>query len=306
MDRAQFEAAIGPISTRQEFLEELRTAIDEGTGYATGKLGNSEQSWLRYPEVLSREPPGMRRRAFEVVLAYKSLPTTGIFPAEPEFLRRWSSYYVERVKRLDAIGLFENSYKEYCETFKFHGVSAPRFMLQHDQQPDRSSPHDESRCYLPFLRGRDVLLISPFAGTLAERANEETFERVWAKTGKPWFHPRSVDAVENPYGFARETQAVYPTALDLLADLARQIEARDFDVALIAAGGLGIPLASIIKEQDRVAISLGGHLQIVFGVLGGRWRSNERWQRRYFNEAWIDMPEQYVPDYAETVLDDYW
>ena len=103
MTRAEFEAAVGPISTREEFLEELRTAIDEGTGYATGKLGRSDQSWLRYPEVLSREPPGTRRRAFEVVLAYKSLPTTGIFPAEPEFLRRWSSYYVERVKRLDAV-----------------------------------------------------------------------------------------------------------------------------------------------------------------------------------------------------------
>jgi hypothetical protein len=306
MDRAQFEAAVGPISPREELLAELKAALDERRGWATGKLGVSERAWLRYPQVLTREPPGQRRRAFEMVLAYKSLPTTGIFPAEPEFLQRWCSYYVERVRRLDAIGVIDGSYTDHYETFKFHGISGPRFVLQHDQQPDRSSPHDESRCYLPLFRGRDVLLICPFAGVLAERANKETFEAVWAKTGKPWFHPRSVDALENPYGFSRETQARYPTAMDLLEDLARETEERDFDVALIAAGGLGIPLASIIKEQGRVAISLGGHLQIVFGVLGGRWRSNERWQRRYFNEAWIDMPKRYVPDYAETVLDDYW
>src|SRR5437870_5519431 len=120
MDRAHFEAALGPISTRHQFLQELRTAIGQGAGYAAGKLGGSERAWLRYPEVLSREPAGKRRRAFELVLAFKSLPASGIFPADPEFLRRWSAYYVERVRRLDSIGLFERCYREHCESFRFH------------------------------------------------------------------------------------------------------------------------------------------------------------------------------------------
>src|SRR3712207_2944440 len=81
-----------------------------------------------------------------------------------------------------------------------------------------------------------------------DRADAHTFESVWAKIGKPCFPPRSVQALEVPYGFARDTQATYPTSLDLLAELVEEVRGRRFDVALIAAGGLGIPLACAIRD----------------------------------------------------------
>jgi hypothetical protein len=128
---------------------------------------------------------------------------------------------------------------------------------------------------------------------------------VWAKIGKPWFQPRSVQALELPYGYARATHARYGTAFDLLAETVDEVGRRRFDVALIAAGGLAIPLATAIKDQGRIAISLGGHLQVLFGVLGARWRDKRSWQERYFNDAWVDVPERYRPDYAETG-ENYW
>ena len=74
----------------------------------------------------------------------------------------------------------------------------------------------------------------------------------------------------------------------------RQIEQKSFGVALIAAGGLSIPIASTIKNMGKVAIDLGGHLQFLFGVIGQRWRTEEN-RRNIFTEWWIDMPEKYKP-----------
>jgi hypothetical protein len=290
---------------RERFLAELRHACASRSGYAAGKLGVSERAWLQYPLVLTRERDATRRRAFELVLAYKSLPMSGIFPDRPAFYERWAAFYVEQVRSLDSIGVFEEAASETFELIESHGLDAGKAVHFKDHQPDRSSPSIEERCYLPAFRGLDLLLVCPFAEFLAERATRETFEAVWAKTGKRWFHPRSVQALEFPYGHSPATQARYPTALELLDDLKRQLATRSFDVALIAAGGCGIPLASFVKAQGRIGISLGGPLQPLFGVLGARWRSKESWRERYYNEAWVELPARYVPA-ANQSLENYW
>ena len=66
-------------------------------------------------------------------------------------------------------------------------------------------------------------------------------------------------------------------------------------MALLGAAGLAIPLAAHIKSTGRIAIDLGGHLQVLFGVKGKRWREDPVWPQRYFNDAWIDMPAAYRP-----------
>ena len=73
----------------------------------------------------------------------------------------------------------------------------------------------------------------------------------------------------------------------------------------LTAGGLGIPLAAFMRSQGKVAISLGGHVQVLFGVSGARWRELESWRRRYINEAWIDLPAKYRPDMRYT-SENYW
>ena len=55
-------------------------------------------------------------------------------------------------------------------------------------------------------------MVCPFADLLGERATRETFEAVWAKTGKRWFEPASVSGIELPYGFEPATQERFATA----------------------------------------------------------------------------------------------
>jgi hypothetical protein len=305
LGQLEFEAALGrPLASREEFVGAVRRASESGSGFAAGKLGESERAWLQYPIVLARQPDPLRKRAYELTLGHRSLKASGIFPTEPAFYRRWSEAYLEHVRGLDSIGVSPRAFDMELEILRFHGLTAAVCDAK-DQQPDRSSPSVEDRCYLPSFRGRHLLIVCPFAELLKERATKATFEAVWEKTGKPWFEPASVDALEFPYGFDPETQDRYGTALDQFEDLKTEIARRDFDVALIAAGGLGDGVAAFVKDLDKVGISLGGHLQVLFGVIGSRWRGKETWRRRYFTDAWIDMPDDYKQSAAQTI-ENYW
>src|SRR5262249_29291915 len=144
------------------------------------------------------------------------------------------------------------------------------------------------------FRDRKIVIICPFGEILKERATQEIFEGVWSKSGKRWFYPKSVSALEFPYGFSRETQKVYPTVFELFDYITGRLHQIDFDVALIAAAGLAIPIASHIKDMGKVAIDLGGHLQIIFGVVGQRWRNTDG-LKQVLTDHWIDMPAKYKP-----------
>lgn len=281
-----------PTVSREEFLAGLRGAVEAGRGYAAGKNGRCEQYWMYYEIFLQGDPGPEEVAAYHEGLVYNGLRQTGIFPADPSFYLDYSRFYAEHLRNLDSLGVC------YCATepeiLRHYEVDVP--LIHYPlQEPDRSVPDDEGNCYLPSFRDKRLLIVCPFAGFLADRAEGETFEAVWAKTGKKWFHPRSVDHLEFPYGFEPATWERYDTAIDLYEELAAEMGRREFDVALIAAAGLAIPLASHAKNLGRVGIDLGGHLQVLFGVLGGRWRTWEWFRETYVTDAWVDLPERYRP-----------
>lgn len=280
------------LQPKQRFVEDLGAAVAARASRAAGKIGSSEQHWMYYPLLLASISDRRRIRAYEIALRDHLERQAGVFPSDPRFAREFVAQHAEAVRELDWLGLFRTQLEP--PLIEHHRLPC-RFIASKDMEPDRSCPANEERCYLPHFRGARLLLVAPFADLLRERANAPTFERVWSRTGKPWFHPASVAAVEFPYGFDEETRRRFATVWELRDFVAARIDAIDYDVALIAAGGLGIPLAAHVKRSGRVGISLGGHLQVLFGVLGQRWRERESWRRRYFNDAWIDMPERYRP-----------
>jgi hypothetical protein len=297
----EFEVAIGAeLADRAEFAAMIGAALDERRGFAAGKLGGSEQAWMLREVVRGRERDPRRLRAFDAALGFRSLRHAGIWPTDARFQERFSDEFAAACAELDAIGLFADAYDAALELLSHHRPPG-RLMRFEDQEPPPDAARD---CWLEHLRNRRVLLVCPFAELLRERARRDVYEATWKRTGKRWFEPASVDAVELPYGFEPATQERFATALDLLADVDGRVAAREFDVALIATGGLGIPLAARIKRRGGVAISLGGHLQVLFGVRGDRWRERPEWEER-FTDAWIDVPERHRPDPALTG-EDYW
>ena len=272
-----------------EFITKLGTAVSQGLGFAAGKIGDAEQRCMLQPIVLGEDRlQGRARRAYELSLKFHAFNQAALFPRDVQFYARYNEFYIPHIRNLNALGLF--GVPSEARLVQYYDLQMP-MMMYRDQEPDRSVPNDPALCYLQFFRNKRILLVSSQADVLRERANRETFETVWQKTGKPWFYPASVEALSFPYGWAPQTQSQYGDSLKLFESIAAKIRSREFDVALIAAGGLGVPLASEVKKIGKIGLSLGGHLQVLFGAIGRRWRSQENWLNDYVTEAWIDMPD---------------
>lgn len=277
---------------RREFLAGLRTALDSSTGYAAAKVGLSELAWLSARALLDREESPVRRRAIEAMVNFHATAQGGIFPAGMHSVVRFADYFGAHLGGLDYIGVPGGPLQ--AEVVEMYSIANE--IGQFDAaEPDRSTPDDPSNCYLPWLAGRRVLLVSSCADLLAARAHRETFESVWSRTGKKWWNPSSVGAIEFPSTYDARTRTSFASSIDLVEHVWDRVSDTEFDVALLGAGYLGVPLAARIRGQGRVAISLGGHLQVLFGVKGKRWSESSEWRERYVNDSWIDMPERYRP-----------
>lgn len=282
-----------PKISRAQFVAMMRGAVEQGQGFAAGKMGGSERNILLFPTLDHDRREG--RRAIDVMMGFHGKVQTGLFPRDGDFYREFAGFYAQQVRQLDTLGLF--GWAGESRALKHYGFTFPLTYFS-DQEPDRSIPEAADICYLPAFAGKKLLLISPFAPLLVERANKACFEAVWAKTGKQWFAPAQVKGITMPYGWAPETKERYGTSLALYSEFEQQMAEVDFDVALIAAGALGIPLACCAKRMGKAAISLGGHLQVLFGVAGKRWRDQAEWRDNYFTDAWIDVPPDYRPTQA--------
>ena len=303
LTEAEFERASGPLSSRSDFTDALRVALAAERGFACGKLGGSERAWLSHPPRIETME-GLSRRALELSLANLSLRHSGIWPTDLDSLLAFCEVFRGAVCELDAIGLFGDAFAS--ELAIVEEVRPPGMLMRcQDQEPIRQRGALAEGCWLELLRGRRVLVVCPFADFLRDRARADVYEAAWSSAGKRWFEPKSVSSIELPYGFDPATQARYGSALELLDDVARRIDELHFDVALIGAGGLGIPLAAHVKGTGRVGLSLGGHLQVMFGVSGERWQGKPEWRDGIINDAWARLPERYRPDPSWTA-EDYW
>ena len=297
--------------SKKEFINDLKTAIETRTGYAAAKTGISQKHWMYYEILLAKERNADERKSFERQLHYHCLNLEGIFPARLDFYLEFNRWYVEHVRKLDCLGIYYEWPPLQLDILKYYKFKTTKTIHYINQEPDRSSPSNEKNCYLQYFRNKKVLLICPYAELLRERATKDIFEGVWAKTRKKWFYPKQVDALEFPYGFTTDAQRRYPTVLQLFEDIKTEIDKRDFDIALVGAAGLAVPIVSHIKGMCKIAIDLGGHLQVLFGVMGERWRRREDWKKQYFNDYWIDMPARYRPKEIDAGirgrdLDHYW
>jgi len=98
----------------------------------------------------------------------------------------------------------------------------------------------------------------------------------------PAFSLRTVKAVQTLLG---QPDPRFATWFDALEYMYNEAMKEDFDVALIACGAYGLPLAVKLKQAGKQAIQIGGSLQLLFGIKGARWKDMPQMQR-FYSDAW--------------------
>lgn len=216
---------------------------------------------------------------------------SGFFPLTDEALGRFADRLAADAREIDLLGSWLPE-----EARVRHLLPAARLIPVGDLRPELHDP-PWSRC----LAGRRVLVVHPFAESI--RRQYARRERIFPTLGVlPAFTLQTLPAVQS-LGGADHGFADWFAALD---SMCARIDGADYDVALIGAGAYGLPLAAHVKRAGKQAVHLGGHLQIMFGILGGRW-DDDPTIRRLRTDAWTrPLPEERPPTADRVERACYW
>lgn len=230
-------------------------------------------------------------RGFSARTRKRMRQQAGFFPADNDSLMRFYALMNESAKRLDWLGAWDSILQPYAIEHMDINPDA-RFTSLGNLEPYYypESPWSKE------LEGKRVLVVHPFAETIASQYRKR--ERLFPGTDiLPAFDLVTLKAVQT---IAGEVDDRFANWFEALGWMEGQIAQMDFDVALIGCGAYGFPLAAKVKDMGKVAIHLGGATQILFGIKGARWDSNQK-INRWYNEAWTRPNESDKPKNAGAV-----
>ena len=112
----------------------------------------------------------------------------------------------------------------------------------------------------------------------------------------PDFELKTIKAVQTIAGETSE----FNTWFDALHYMEQQMDALDYDVAIIGCGAYGFSLAAHAKRMGKKAIHLGGATQILFGIKGKRWDDLPA-VNKFYNEYWVYPSADETPKHKDRV-----
>jgi hypothetical protein len=198
----------------------------------------------------------------------------GVYPTDPDTLSKWAAIFEDAITQLDGSAIYFN----FGEYRTLRSLS-PNFMPM-DDTAFEGFYFDEP--WTQHLAGKRLLVATPFASTV--EAQSKRLPEIWAKHPKTLFDVH-VETIRVPLSAGISTPE-YPTWVDGLNAMKREMESKTFDALFVGAGAWSVPLAAHAKRLGKFAIHLGGATQLMFGIKGGRWDDNPR-INRFFTDAWV-------------------
>lgn len=275
----------------------LADAVSSQHSVAVSRLGTTEHAVVKY--YVENQVNG--KCAFPENLSTAIKELSGFFPLDDALLSRFARDTLELMGQIDVMGV--RSEKREHAYWKFEDFFIPRF-ARASTLVDLNAlvPLGNPRSWTKELKGKKVLVIHPFAHTVAQQ-----FEKRHALFEVPDFLPdcnlEVLQAVQSVGDNSSRTG--FDTWFDALDSMKAAIASKDFDVALIGAGAYGLFLAIECKRMGKVGIHIGGATQLLFGILGKRWTDptspDSRSVLPFINEYWVGPAKTEVPAGAEKV-----
>jgi hypothetical protein len=224
-------------------------------------------------------------------LKYSMANNAGFFPTDESHLVRFAERMLADIPQIDILGAWWPG-----EHRLYPLMPQARRVRLKDLEP-----YYHANPWTPVLEQKKVLVIHPFEKSIIKQyaIHEKLFKdpRIL-----PDFELLTLKAVQS----AAQTRTRFATWFEALDWMCAQINALDFDVAIIGAGAYGLPLAAHIKRLGKKAIQLGGATQILFGIRGRRWDRMPFFQGLY-NEQWIrPLPEETPLNFQSVEDGCYW
>lgn len=285
-DQLLISCVAPPLRSNTAGADLIADSIEKGNPWLCGRLGTPEANallnsievdWCRSPSALQRfkaRALGLRQQ-WDVNVVAQLNNNAGVFPADLKTASLWCRKYAAELTELDALAYWGRvpgeSYilRTFCPTAAVFRAS----VLEPYLNPGRP--------WSRALKGKKVLVVHPFSDSILRQY--ERREHLFPDTEiLPEFDLYSVRAVQSAAG----TKTAYRDWFEALDAMKRKMDRIVYDVCLVGAGSYSTPLCAHAKRSGKVAIYVGGALQILFAVKGKRWDSMPAISKLY-NEHWV-------------------
>lgn len=287
----------------QETNDYIFDKIKNGAPFWAGRYGRSEMclmvAALEKRFEISDNVDGHVQRLCDL---------SGFFPYNIECGERFVDCMLECCKNIDLHAVWPMYMEDYfIKKYEGENVEFTKLSWLEPWTALGLSDYADIVPWTSALEGKKVLVIHPFEDSIKNQYNknrDKIFDGLnMAGEILPKFELKTIKAVQTIAGEKDERFATWFDALEYMTDECKRI---DFDVAIIGCGAYGFPLAANVKNMGKIAIHMGGATQIMFGIIGNRWRNNNKLMS-ITNDAWVTPLESEKPSKAASVENGcYW
>ena len=272
------------LHTREQGNEKIKLLLRENKPFAIARYGYNELNGM----ACARSKKLRLTDTVNMSVCKGVFTGAGVFPMSEDVLLRFEDVMAEASTHLDMLFCFRSIMEDYyikscipqnCDLYLSTGLE----------------PYYFSEPWTKELKGKKVLVIHPFEETIHKQYDNR--KQIWGDYELlPEFELITMKAVQS----AAMEQTNYSTWFDALDAMYQQAVKIDFDVAILGCGAYGLPLATKLKLAGKQAIHLGGATQVLFGIMGSRWK-NHPVVSRYINEYWSKPSITETPKQAKIV-----
>jgi len=213
---------------------------------------------------------------------------SGFFPKDKSLLGKFRKVYADSSKSIDLLVAWNylNHFMKKVRLMK--RLPNVKYLLPGQVTTNNSE-------WLKELEGKKVLVIHPFKTTIEQQYGQMDKLKILPKLKK-------LEVIRAVQTLAGNEDDRFETWFDALEYMKKEIDKKDFDIALIGCGAYGMPLAAHVKSLGKQAMHLGGGLQLLFGIRGKRFDNYG-----IYNKYWVSPGEKdFIKNYKKIEGGCYW
>ena len=218
----------------------------------------------------------------------------GFFPATRTMLDRFGKLMLECMPMVDMLGSWRSE-EAMVMQYMPQTIRVPLYALE---------PYYFDNPWTWALEGKKVLVVHPFEDTIRRQHEKGRYEHLFANPRlTPNYELQTIKAVQS---IAGNKPAEFEDWFQALDWMKREIDKRDFDIAIIGCGAYGFPLAAYVKQIGKKAVHMGGAVQNLFGINSNATDKND-WMAGKINKYWTRPSVEETPIGIEKVENSrYW
>jgi len=282
-----------------EIMAGIQKALISDTGFLVGRFGTIEfeTCWESENGFITKDMASVLER------------NAGIFPSSIDSITKWVSATKEAFQAADilATGWYAPIVAKEAKLLASWGSAAKQVKLR-SLEPYYSLPQIR---WTNMLDGHRVCVVSSFT-TSMEKQVAKGENTIWpGANGSIW--PRHTKWYWVNTGYAPSMslgRCSWEEDPESWEDAVAYVVGRVMDtgarIVLIGCGGLGMVIAGELKKRGKICIVMGGAIQVLFGMKGGRWKNHDVISKLW-NEEWVYPSADETPACAWAVENScYW